>query len=173
MIAQIIGFTIPALVVFACVWVILRMQYQREEKKRRWEMQRQSLKEITQLRLRAYERLILLLERTEPEHLLLSVDMNGMTPQQLQQQLLRTVRLEFDHNLSQQIYVSDELWERIIRARDEMEAFLNQMALRLPPQSGALEYANVLLSAYRNNGVTPHQNAQMMLREEARQLMES
>ena len=89
----------------------------------------------------------------------------------LQQELLRTVRLEFDHNMSQQIYVSDELWAKIIGARDEMAAFISAMAQQLPKDSGALEYAKVLMTAYTNNGETPHQIALDALRQEARTLL--
>ena len=173
MIAQIIGYTIPSLVLFACVWIMQWMQYRKEDKKRLWELKKQSQKEITQVRLRAYERLALLLERTEPEHLLLDLDVSGMTVLTLQQRLLRTVRQEFDHNLSQQVYVSDEVWDRIIRARDEMGAFLTTMAQRLKEDATAMDYATVLLTAYKNNGVTPHQLALDALKNEARQLIDN
>ncbi|MBQ7192104.1 MAG: hypothetical protein IJS00_04440 [Paludibacteraceae bacterium] len=172
MVSQIIGFTIPALVVFACVWVVLGYQYRAEDKKRLWELQRASAKEITQIRLRAYERLVLLLERTEPEHLLVDMDINSLSIIDMQRSLLRTVRMEFDHNLSQQVYVSDRVWEHILQARDEMASFISTMAQQMPKDSTSLQYAQVLLTAYRNNGITPHQTALNLIKEEARQLLD-
>ena len=84
--------------------------------------------------------------------------------------LLRTIRMEFDHNLSQQIYVSEELWDRIIRARDEMGAFVNTMAIQMPENSTALDYAKVLTTSYKTNGETPHELALSALKDEVRML---
>lgn len=135
-----------------------------------WELKRLSQKEISPIRLRAYERLALLLERTTPEHMLLDMQIQEMTVMQVQQQLLRTIRLEFDHNLSQQIYVSDEVWDRIVHARDEMGAFVSAMAAGLPQGSSSLDYAKTLISAYNNNGDTPNSVALAALKEEAKTL---
>ena len=164
-------YTIPALIVLAATWIVMHKLLKNEQEKRLWELKKASQKEISQVRLRAYERLAILLERTEPEHILTNTDLSGMTIQELQKRLLQTVRLEFDHNLSQQIYVSDETWSKIIGARDEMGAFISAMAMQLPPESTAMDYAKVLMTAYRNNGETPHQMALDALKDEARGLL--
>ena len=169
---QILGYTIPSIVVFTTVWVVMHYYYKNEEKKRLIETNKQSRKEIIQTRLRAYERLSLLLERTEPEHLLADTDITNTDIISLQQRLLRTVRQEFDHNLSQQIYVSDDLWDKIIVARDEMGVFISTMAMEMPKDSTALDYAKVLITAYKQNGVTPHQNAMNLLKQEVRELLQ-
>ena len=169
--SQIIGFTIPALIVLAAVWVVVCLQFRNEDRRRTWEMKKQSGKDIIQLRLRAYERISLLLERTEPEHLLADTDISRMDITDLQKHLLRAVRQEFDHNLSQQIYVSDELWARVTNARDEMGAFISTMAMQMPEGSTTLDYGKVLITAYRQNGVTPHQTAMEALKTEVRELL--
>ena len=177
---EILKYTIPALVVLVGVWIVMHKIFKNEEQKRLWELKRQSQKEISPARLRAYERLALLLERTQPEALIMALserlESNGeqlaaLPVARVQQELLRTVRLEFDHNMSQQIYVSDELWSKIIGARDEMAAFISAMALQLPKESGTLDYAKVLMTAYTTNGETPHQIALEALRQEARTLL--
>ena len=130
---EILKYTIPSLVVLLGTWMVMYKLFKNEEQKRLWELKKSSQKEISAIRMRAYERLALVLERTQPEHMLLEIkNLNGMTVMQVQQLLLRTIRMEFDHNLSQQIYVSEELWDRIIRARDEMGAFVNTMAIQMP-----------------------------------------
>jgi hypothetical protein len=55
--------------------------------------------------------------------------------------------------------VSDELWDKIILARNEMGAFITTIALQMPKESTALDYAKTMITAYRNNGTTPHQVA--------------
>ncbi|MCQ2310793.1 MAG: hypothetical protein MJZ64_03480 [Paludibacteraceae bacterium] len=151
------------------------MTYRQEEKKRLFELKSESRKAISPLRLRAYERLSLLLERTEPEAMLKEMmDDPGWINKSItdiQRELLQRIRLEFDHNMSQQIYVSDELWDRIMLARDEMAAFVNQMAIQIKPGSTGLDYMKVLIQAYHQNGDTPHEIALHDLKHEAHSLL--
>ena len=177
---EILKYTIPALVVLLGVWIVMHKLFKNEEQKRLWELKRASQKEISPTRLRAYERLALLLERTQPEALVMGLserlEQNGqsladLSVQKMQQELLRTVRMEFDHNMSQQVYVSDEVWAQIMGARDQIGAFITTMTLQLPPESTSMDYAKVLMTAYRNNGDTPHQLALDALRNEAKELL--
>ena len=162
---EILKYTIPALVVLAGVWLVMHKLFKNEEQKRLWELKRLSQKEISPTRMRAYERLALLLERTQPEALVMALS------ERLEQELLRTVRMEFDHNMSQQVYVGDEVWAQIIGARDQMGAFISSVAIQLPKECTAMDYAKALMTAYRNNGETPHQMALDALNAEAKTLL--
>ena len=168
---EILAYSIPALVVLAATWLVMHKLFNNEQEKRLWELKRLSQKEISPIRLRAYERLTLLLERTTPDRMLMEMNLQEMTIPQVQQQLLRTVRLEYDHNLSQQIYVSDEVWDKIIHARDEMGAFVTAMAAGMPEGSSTLDYAKTLITAYSTNGETPNSVALSALKEEAKTLL--
>jgi hypothetical protein len=158
-------------------WLIQYSQFRNEEKKRQWELKRESQKTISPIRLRAYERLALLLERTTPEHMLL--DLRAKEPEalatwtvmQLQQYLLQTIRAEFDHNQSQQVYVSNEVWDMIVNARDQLATFVIAMAAQLPPEANAQVYATTLIKAYTSNGSTPSDKALEELKNEAKTLM--
>ena len=66
-------FTIPALVVLISVWIVMNKLFKNEEEKRLWELKLASQKEISPTRLRAYERLALVLERTQPEALVMGL----------------------------------------------------------------------------------------------------
>ena len=159
------------------IWLVQFTMYRNEEKKRRFELRRESQKTISPIRMRAYERLALLLERTTPEHMIMEMRakepeaMSTWTIMQMQQHLLQTIRLEFDHNQSQQIYVSDEVWSAIVHARDEMAAFVVGIAGKMPSGSTPLDYAKTLLTAYAENGTTPNEAALEMLKDEAKSLM--
>jgi hypothetical protein len=168
---EILKYTLPMLCVLLAAWMVTHKIYKNEEEKRLWEIKKLSQKEISPLRMRAYERLALLLERTTPEHMLMELDLGAMTILQLQQQLLQIIRNEHDHNLSQQIYVSDEVWVMIEHAKNQNIAFVNSMARQLPPDSTALDYAKVLITAYVSNGDTPNELALHALRNEAKQLI--
>lgn len=168
---EILAYSIPALVVLAATWLVMHKLFNNEQEKRLWELKRLSQKEISPIRLRAYERLTLLLERTTPDRMLMEMNLQEMTIPQVQQQLLRTIRLEYDHNLSQQIYVSDEVWDKIIHARDEMGSFVTAMAAGMPEGSSTLDYAKTLITAYSTNGETPNSLALSALKEEAKTLL--
>ena len=168
---EILKYCIPALCVLLATWLVMHKFYKSETEKRLWELKRLSQKEISPLRMRAYERLALLLERTTPEHMLMDVNLTEMTILQLQQHMMRTIRLEYDHNLSQQVYVSDEVWQQIISARDQMVAFINALAQQLPADASTLDYAKMLITAYSTNGDTANEKALQALKNEARTLI--
>ena len=168
---EILKYCIPALIVLLATWIVMYKLFQNEQQKREWELKKAAQKEISPIRLRAYERLALVLERTQPEHLLMDLDVSQFTVPQLQQRLLQTIRLEFDHNISQQIYVSEQVWDKIVAARGQMLAFVSAMAMQLPPDSTSLDYAKTLLTAYSTNGETANETALHALKEEAARLI--
>ena len=165
-----------AVVIFG-FWFMQYSQFRNEERKRNWELKRDTQRVISPIRLRAYERLALLLERTKPEHMLMELRKNNpdaltdWTVGQVQQYLLQTIRAEFDHNQSQQVYVSDEVWDMIISARDQMGSFIIAISAQLPPNANAQTYATMLMTAYASNGLTPTDKALEMLKDEAKTLM--
>lgn len=168
---EVLKYSIPALIVLGATWIVMYKLFQNEQQKREWELRRLAQKEISPIRLRAYERLCLLLERTTPERMLGDMNLGEMTILDVQQQILRTLKLEYDHNLSQQIYVSDEVWQRIIDARDQMAAFAIAMTKQVPTDANAQAYAQVLITAYQSNGDTPNQLAMDALKQEAAGLL--
>lgn len=168
---EILKYCIPALCVLLATWLVMRQFYKAEADKRLWEVKRLSQKEISPLRLRAYERLALLLERTTPEHMLLELNLGEMTVLQVQQHLIRTIRMEYEHNVSQQVYVTAEVWAMIQNAKEQTVAFVNSMVQQLPPESTALDYAKVMITAYSSNGDTPNELALQALKKEAQTLL--
>ena len=167
---EILKYTLPALLVLLTAWLLLWKLLQEDREKRAFELKRHSQKEITPLRLRGYERLALLLERTTPEALLRDLDVQELNAQQISSLLMQKLRLEFDHNLSQQIYVSDQAWDAILNAREQMVLFLSTTARQFPAETNGLEVAKLMLTAYAQNGETPHQKALKVLKDEVRTL---
>ena len=168
---EIFKYCIPAICVLLATWIVMHKFYKSETEKRLWELKRLSQKEISPLRMRAYERLALLLERTTPERMLVDINVAELTPLQLQTHLMRNLRQEYNHNLSQQIYVSDETWAMIENAQIQTIAFLNSIAQQMPANSTALDYAKTLITAYRSNGDTPNDLALQALKKEAQTLL--
>lgn len=93
---------------------------------------------IVPLRLQAYERICLYLERITPENLILRIAGQCNTALELQQRALMEIREEFNHNLAQQIYISPATWEAVINARDEVITLINQSAATGTPDDSSL-----------------------------------
>ncbi len=168
---QILAYTIPAFVVLLATWLVMYKLMRNEDARRNFELRKNTLGEITPIRLRGYERLTLLLERITPEHMLLNLDITNMTAQEVHQHLIQTIRLEFDHNVSQQVYVGNEVWQEIVHAKEEMLRFVNTCATQFEPTSPALPYAQMMITTYSTNGETPTQHALLVLKQEAHEIL--
>jgi hypothetical protein len=103
--------------------------------------------------------------------MLIELNLSEMTTLQVQAHLMHTIRQEYDHNLSQQIYISNEVWDLIDNAKQQTIAFVNSIAQQMPPESNTLDYAKTLITAYRSNGETPNDIALQALKNEAKTLL--
>ncbi len=142
---DILKITIPALLVFLTAWILLRNMIRNDQDKRRQEILLQNNRTITPIRLQAYERIILFLERISLESLIVRVSTSDMTAAQLHSALLTTIRSEYEHNLSQQIYMSPKAWEVVRNARSGMIKLINSEAEKLPPNSTGMVLSKQLL----------------------------
>lgn len=122
---EFLKYVVPAIVVFFTVWVMVAKYFSSMEKIRKVDQMIDNKRIILPLRLQAYERVILFLERISPESLVLRVNQPGLTARQLQSEILSSIRAEFEHNLSQQLYISPEGWEMVINARGKTIQLIN------------------------------------------------
>ncbi|MFN4147814.1 MAG: hypothetical protein ACK4GN_18480 [Runella sp.] len=91
------------------------------------------------IRLQAYERVCLLLERISPNNLLIRLNGTATQAVEFQQILLQEIREEFNHNLSQQVYMSHEVWEQVRAAQQEVMTLINQAAAEIAPEAAPIE----------------------------------
>jgi hypothetical protein len=142
---DILKITIPALIVFFTAWVLLRNMISNDQDKRRQELILQNNHTITPIKLQAYERIVLFLERISLESLLIRVSSPDMNASQLHTAMLNAIRSEFEHNLSQQIYMSQQAWEVVRNARSNMIKLINSEVEKIPPDSSAMALSKRLL----------------------------
>ena len=138
-VADILKITIPALLLLLMAWLILRNMIKNDQNKRRQELLLQSNKTLTPIKLQAYERIVLYLERISLESLLMRTSSPDMSASQLQTALLNTIRSEFEHNLSQQIYMSPQAWEVVKSAKSNMIKIINNEAENLLLKSTGMD----------------------------------
>lgn len=142
---DILKIILPALIVFFTAWALLRNMMRNDQDKRRQELVLQNTKTVTPIKLHAYERIVLFLERISLESLLVRVSTPDMTAPQLHAALLTTIRSEFEHNLSQQIYMSPQAWEVVRNARSNMIKIINTEFEKLPAGSIGMALSKKLL----------------------------
>ncbi|MEM7161969.1 MAG: hypothetical protein AAF487_05945 [Bacteroidota bacterium] len=117
----------------------------------------------------AYERLVLYLERINPTNMVLRSHKNGMSLKALQSDMIKGIREEYEHNLSQQIYVSDEIWQTIKQARQETINLVNLASQKVGPAGSAKDLGKLLLEMSTKVDKLPHDVAIHYLKEELRE----
>ena len=122
------------------------------------------------LQLQAFERLILYLERINPEEdLCFVVNKPGMSARQFQAEVLKIIRDEFDHNLAQQLYVSTEAWESVKAApRRETINILNVAAERVHKDADSMAFSQSILEVAGKLEKLPTDIAIRILKKEFR-----
>jgi hypothetical protein len=97
------------------------------------------------LRLQAYERLTLLVDRIALPNLISRVNQNGVSAREMQMLLTRGLKEEFDYNITQQIYVSSDAWNAVKNLKEQNMLVVNQLASALPPNATGLDLNKLLL----------------------------
>jgi hypothetical protein len=143
--ADILKITIPALLVMLTAWLMLRNLIKNDQDKRKQELVLQNSRTIIPIRLQAYERIVLFLERISLESMLVRLNTPGMSASQLHSALLTTIRSEFEHNLSQQIYMSPQAWEVVRNARSNMIKIINSEFEKTRESTSGMEFSKNLL----------------------------
>ena len=125
---EIIKLTLPSVIMLAALYYIIGGFLRNSEKRQKLKVIRGNQKLITPIRLQAYERLVLLLERISPESLVMRANYPDKTCEQMHSELLQAIRAEFEHNLSQQLYVSVEAWRSVKNAKNYTVTLINNAA---------------------------------------------
>ena len=164
--------TIPALVVGGGLYLVVRAYIRRDQELRLLEIRAGSGKETRLLRLQAYERMVLFLERLSPAAVISRVLDPDMVNHELQLAMIRDIKSEFEHNLSQQLYVSSEAWNLIVSAKDEIIKAIGMIASHMPADTGGQQVARVILESVERSGqMLPNHTALEYLKNEAREMM--
>lgn len=164
---EILKFTVPALVTGGVVYFIFQSFYKKEERKMLVEIKRENTKISLPVRLQAYERLVLLMERISPGSLVMRLNSGGLTSRQMHAELLKALRSEFDHNITQQVYISRTAWEAVKNAKEETIKLVNYAASHVGDHATGTDLAKTILEMTMKLDNLPTQVACDVLREEA------
>ncbi len=139
-IADLLKITIPAVIVLYGMFLSVKSLLKNDYDKKLIELQGKKMQITLPLRLQAYERMALFLERITPNNLITRLNDNSYTNEEMRIVLINEIRNEFNHNFSQQVYISSEAWEYIRTATERVISAINDASSGTEPtgQSMAL-----------------------------------
>ena len=129
------------------------------------------MKQSLPLQLKAYERLTIMLERITPSNLVMRINKGNMNGGQLQLELLKAIREEFEHNISMQVYVSDGAWEMTRVAKEETLQLIKIAATKVGPEGSSMHFSKEIFDLENKTGNSAIKQAINALRKEARAKM--
>lgn len=129
-IIELLSFTIPSIVTGAVAYYFFVAHTKNEERKLKLSLLKENQKLSLPIRLQAYERMALFLERINPSSLLLRVKSVNNDKNAYATSIINAIEQEFEHNLSQQIYISDKCWSVIITAKSTTVQMIKKVAMQ-------------------------------------------
>ena len=159
----------PSILILIVVYLMMSSFLDNEDKRRRSERMAAFQKQALPIRMQAYERLALLLERISPNSLLLRVKAGKLSKSEYLILLQQSIRSEFEHNLSQQVYVSEHVWEMVVTAKSAMVSMMNTVAADLDPEATGADLSKAILTRAMEMGTLPTRTALSVLRRQMAQ----
>lgn len=163
---EIIKITIPSVVVLLTSFLVLRELLSNQLQKSKLDLKIANNKIITPLRLQAYERIIIFLERITPESLFLRIFSKDMDTTQLYKSVIQTIRSEFEHNLSQQIYISEDAWMLVVTAKESIIRLMNTAYANESLKENVQEFMKKVIEAYNSVEENPVEAAKKFIKNE-------
>ena len=140
-----IGYAIPALVTGAVAYFVMSGLRNQETNEKKLDLLAQKKRESLPIRLQAYERMLVFCERINPVKMLVRIKPIGDSSEAYLQLLLASIEQEFQHNMVQQLYISDECWNVVIASK---AAVINKLKLVSTSSTLANEFREQILLEY-------------------------
>ncbi len=165
---ELLFYTLPALITGGVAYYLFTAYFNDQQNTRRWLLQKDNQKDALPLRLQAFERMALFLERINPTKLLIRIKPLSNDKHEYENLVIAQIEQEFEHNLTQQIYMTDECWTIIITAKNATiqmirkanmservdsadklrEVILSDLMEKATPSSAALSYLKNELNGF-------------------------
>jgi len=166
---ELLKLLIPAAAVLYGMYLTVKLFIHRDYEKKMLDVRVKSQETIMPLRLQAYERICLFLERISPNNIIVRLNQGDFTAKELQALLLNEIREEFNHNLSQQLYMSDEAWNLTKKGMEEVVGVINTSASELEKDATSLDLAKKIFEKMLQKENDPIGTALTFLKDEIRQ----
>ncbi len=174
---------LPAIAILVVVWILMREFTKQNTKQLNFLRDDQQLQKIRlnaqsksenkkisiPLKFQAYERMALFLERINPSNLITRVISPKMRVSTLHSSLLSAIREEYEHNMSQQLYISDNSWKLVVAAKEEVVRIINTTSANFKSDDDAGKFAQDIIASGFGNIANPIDKALDKLKEDIRE----
>ena len=160
---------IPALLVLYAMYLTVKSVLEKDIERKEVDLKIKNYETILPLRLQAYERIALLLERISPNNIMLRLNNPGLSAKEFQIILVKEIREEFNHNLSQQIYIDENTWVLVRKAVEDTINLINQSAMNLKEEAKGMDLTKTVFAEIMQNEVDSIKHALSQLKKEVSQ----
>jgi hypothetical protein len=167
---DIVKFTVAGLGVVWIAFYLLKPYLDRSESMQLVELKKTISSQTLPLRLQAYERVVLFIERINPSNLLIRLNNPDYSAAELYMLIVAELRNEYQHNVTQQIYVSSNTWAIVKRLKDETLSVVNNAIKSLPETATGLELSRTILTQVSQSENNPYDIGLSLIRKELEEL---
>jgi hypothetical protein len=136
--------TLPAIIIAYLAYVLVKSFLQSKLDEVVFAIRQKNQEIIIPIRLQAYERVCLLLERVTPSNLVHRLNNGQYTAEEFHHILVHEIRQEFNHNLSQQVYMSAEAWAYVSSAVEQVISEINAASNNMKQDATSIDLARAL-----------------------------
>lgn len=169
-IVELLKILIPAAAVLYGMYLTIQTFLQKQFEQKELDVKAKTIEITTPIRLQAYERMTLFLERITPANLLIRLGSPDIQAIDYQRILLQEIREEFNHNLAQQVYISHDTWEKIRTAMNDVVALINTAASEISPDATSITLSKKIFEKVISENQQPTAETLKTLKEEAQRL---
>ena len=159
---------LPAAAVLYAMYLTTKSFLDREMTQKLVDIKLKNTDMVLPIRLQAYERICLFLERITPNNLIIRLNQSNYSAREFQQVLLSEIRQEYNHNVTQQVYVSDEVWELVASAKEGVISTINQAAESIDDEARSIDLAKRIFEITMEKQADPTAYALAKVKEEIR-----
>lgn len=167
-ILEMLTYTLPSVVTGLVALYFFKYHMSNEEKRRNYLLRKEKQNLALPIRLQAYERLALFLERISPEKLLIRIKPSGSNSINYLNKLILNVEQEYEHNLAQQIYITDDCWNAVVTSKNAIAQMIRTAAANSEVDTAEQLREKILKESVEND--SPTQVALSYLKNEVKSI---
>lgn len=165
--AKIFTILVVAGIIAFTIYHLIKMYFNTQFNLRAFETQHKYADQSIPLKLQAYERLMLMIERINVPNLISRLATKNMRAEELINTLMIGVNQEYEFNLTQQLYISDNLWKIIKLSKNEVLAGIHEATKNVDPNAPSSEATRQLIKYFSNLKPDVLETARQAVKNEA------
>lgn len=167
---EVFKYAVAGILVVCAALYLFKPYLNNQERIKLIELKRSQAAQTLPMRLQAYERLILLIDRINPANMLIRLNANSYSAAQLHSLIINEVRNEYQHNVTQQLYVSPASWAVAKRIKMDTTNLVNNVARALPGDATGLDLGRAILTQLSQADIDPYDAAAQLIRADVTEL---